>query len=88
MIEVKVLGVESVDYKETQKLIEKVCSDNAIPITLRKIQNPSDILSYGITATPGVMVSGRIIHVGGIPDKATVLSWFKSQCCPTDNNCC
>jgi hypothetical protein len=39
-------------------------------------------------STPGVIVDGKIAHAGGIPDKTTILSWFKSQCCPTDNNCC
>ncbi|CAB5502554.1 Thiol-disulfide isomerase and thioredoxins [Bathymodiolus thermophilus thioautotrophic gill symbiont] len=88
MIEVKVLGVGCANCKATHKLIEKVASDNAISINLKKIEDTAEIMSYGIMSTPGVIVDGKIAHAGGIPDKVTVLSWFKSQCCPTDNDCC
>ncbi|CAC9436093.1 thioredoxin family protein [bacterium endosymbiont of Bathymodiolus sp. 5 South] len=88
MIEVKVLGVGCANCKTTQDLIEKVCDDNDIAINLEKIEDQVKIMEYGIMSTPGVIVDGKIAHAGGIPDKTTILSWFKSQCCPTDNNCC
>ncbi len=88
MIEVKILGTGCANCKATQELVEKVCSDNAIPINLEKIEDTVQIMSYGIMSTPGVVVDGKIAHTGGIPDAKTVLSWFKSQCCPTDDKCC
>ncbi len=88
MIEVKVLGMDCANCKAIQMLIKQVCSENAIPINLEKIEDTVEIMSYGIMSTPGVVVDGKIAHAGGIPDKTTVLSWFKSSCCPTDNNCC
>jgi small redox-active disulfide protein 2 len=82
------LGVGCANCKTTQDLIEKVCDDNDIAINLEKIEDQVKIMEYGIMSTPGVIVDGKIAHAGGIPDKTTILSWFKSQCCPTDNNCC
>ena len=48
----------------------------------------TEIMSYGIMSTPEVLVDGKIAHAGGVPDKQTILSWFKGSCCPADNDCC
>lgn len=88
MIEVKVLGSGCSNCKTTQKLIEEVTSENGIAINLEKVEDTVQIMDYGIMSTPGVVVDGKIAHAGGIPDKKTILSWFKSSCCPTDDNCC
>lgn len=88
MIEVKVLGTGCSNCKATQKLIEYVASVNGIEITLEKVEDMAEIMSYGIMSTPGVIVDGKIAHAGGIPDKKTILSWFKSSCCAADDKCC
>jgi len=88
MVEVKVLGPGCANCKTTQKLIEEVTSLNGIEIELEKIEDMTEIMSYGVMSTPGVVVDGKIAHAGGVPDKKTILSWFTSSCCPGDDNCC
>jgi len=88
MINVKVLGSGCANCKRTQQLIENVTSENGIEIQLEKVEDMAEIMAYGIMSTPGVIVDGKIAHAGGIPDKKTILSWFKSSCCPADDNCC
>lgn len=88
MIEVKVLGSGCANCKTTQKLIEEVTNENGIAINLEKVEDIAQIMSYGVMSTPGVVVDGKIAHAGGIPDKKAILSWFKSSCCPADDNCC
>ncbi len=70
------------------KLIEDVTSENGIAISLEKVEDMAGIKFYGIVSTSGVLVDEKIAHAGGIPDKKTILSWFKSSCCPADDNCC
>lgn len=88
MFDVKVLGSGCANCKTTQELIEAVSEENGIPITLEKVEDMAQIMSYGIMSTPGVIIDGKVAHAGGIPDKKTILSWFKSSCCPTDDKCC
>lgn len=88
MIEVKVLGSGCANCKNTQKLIEDVTEENGIAINLQKVEDMAEIMSYGIMSTPGVIIDGKIAHAGGVPDKKTILSWFKSSCCPGDDSCC
>ncbi len=83
MFEVKVLDNDYTAYITTQKLIKEVASENGITIELKKVEDAAKIMS-----TPEIIVNGKTVHTGSIPDKKTILSWFKSLCCPTDDNCC
>lgn len=88
MIEVKVLGPGCANCNTTYQLIEAVTSENDIEISLQKVEDMAEIMSYGVMSTPGVVVDGKIAHAGGVPDKKAVLSWFKSSCCAGDESCC
>jgi hypothetical protein len=33
-------------------------------------------VGYGVMATPGVVVDGKVIHSGGWPSREKVLSWL------------
>ena len=88
MFDVKVLGSGCTNCKNTQKLIEEVCAENGIAITLEKVEDMAAIMAYGIMSTPGVVIDGKIAHAGGVPDKKTILSWFKAKCCPGSDCCC
>ncbi len=88
MFVVKVLGSACAKCKTTQQLIEEVTRVNAIPITLEKITDIAQIMAYGVMTTPAVVVNEKLAHVGSVPDKKTILSWFKASCCPADNHCC
>ncbi len=83
MFEVKVLDNDYTKCITTQKLIEEVASENGITIELEKVEDAAKIMS-----TPEIIVNGKTVHTGSIPDKKTILSWFKSLCCPADDNCC
>jgi Thioredoxin domain len=33
-------------------------------------------MSYGILATPGVVVDGRVVHSGGVPAREKIAGWL------------
>ena len=43
-----------------------------------KVENRDDIKRSGVSATPAVMIDGKIVHSGGIPSHEAVQTWFKS----------
>ena len=76
MSNVKVLGVGCNNCKATVKLIEAVAMAKGTPVTVEKVEDMKDIMTYGILSTPGVVINGKVVHAGGIPARAKVESWF------------
>ena len=37
-----------------------------------------DIMTYGVLATPGVVVDGKVVHSGSVPAKEKIASWLDS----------
>ena len=78
MIEVKVLGTGCASCKTTQALIEAVAGEHDIAIALEKVEDMAKIMSYGVMSTPGVVINGKVVHAGGLPSKASILSWLSA----------
>ena len=76
MSNVKVLGVGCSNCKATVKLIEAVAQAKGTPVTVEKVEDMQEIMQYGIMATPGLVIDGRVVHAGGIPARAKVEGWF------------
>lgn len=76
MKNVKVLGTGCPNCKTTQRLVEEVARSKGIEIELAKIEDLREIMSYGVMATPGVVVDGKLVHSGGVPARSKVESWF------------
>ena len=78
MIDVKVLGSGCANCKTTQALIENIAGEHDIEIALEKVEDMAKIMSYGVMSTPGVVINGKVVHAGGLPDKASILSWLSA----------
>lgn len=76
MKSVKVLGIGCANCRNTIKLIEDVANAKGVAIQLEKVEALPDIMSYGIMATPGVVIDGKVMHAGGVPDRKKIESWF------------
>jgi len=78
MKNIKVLGSGCANCKTTLKLIDEAAKETGIEIELEKVEDIGDIMSYGVMSTPGVVIDGKLVHAGGIPDRKTVDSWLAS----------
>ena len=75
---VKVLGTGCANCGATAQRVERVAAELGVPITLEKIEAIQDIMAYGILATPGVVVDGKVVHSGGVPSNEKIAGWFAS----------
>ena len=73
---IKVLGTGCANCRNTIKLIEEVANTTGVAIQIEKVEALPDMMSYGIMATHGVVMDGKVIHAGGVPDRKKVESWF------------
>lgn len=76
MKNVKVLGTGCANCRNTIKLIEEVARDKGAPIALEKVEDIQQIMTYGVMATPGVVIDGAVVHAGGVPARSKVETWF------------
>lgn len=73
---IKVLGSGCANCKTTLKLIEDAAKESGVEINLEKVEDIGDIMSYGVMSTPGVVIDGKVVHAGGVPDRKIIESWF------------
>ena len=76
MKEIKVLGTGCPNCQATLRIIEEVARAKGARIQLEKVDEIAEIMSYGIMSTPGVVIDGKVVHAGGIPDRKTVEGWL------------
>ncbi len=76
MKNVKVLGTGCANCKATVKLIEDAARAKGVAVNLEKVENIADIMAYGVISTPGVVIDGKVVHAGGVPNKNAVEGWL------------
>jgi small redox-active disulfide protein 2 len=75
-MDIKVLGTGCANCKNTVAVIEQVAKAQGVAITLTKVEEPRDIMAYGVMRTPGVVMDGRVVHAGGVPTRDKVEAWL------------
>ncbi|MBI2392054.1 MAG: TM0996/MTH895 family glutaredoxin-like protein [Deltaproteobacteria bacterium] len=76
MKNVKVLGTGCPKCKATLRMVEEVARQKGVEIELVKVEDLREIMTYGIVATPGVVIDGKVVHAGGVPARDKVASWL------------
>ncbi len=47
-----------------------------VGVQIEKVQDMAAIIGYGVMATPGVVVDGKVVHAGGVPSRDKIRAWF------------
>jgi len=76
MKNIKVLGSGCENCKRTLELIDEAAKSKSVEIELEKVEDIAAIMGYGVMSTPGVVIDGKVVHAGGVPDRKSVESWF------------
>ena len=76
MKDIKVLGSGCANCKTTLKLIEEVAQARGVAVTLEKVEDMAAILGYGVMSTPGVVIDGKVVHAGCVPDRKKIEGWL------------
>ena len=76
MKNIKVLGTGCANCRNTVALIESVAKERNVAISIEKIEDMPEIMSYDVMSTPGVVIDGVVVHAGGVPTRNKVAGWF------------
>jgi small redox-active disulfide protein 2 len=75
-MDIKVLGTGCANCKNTIALIDQVAKAKGVEVTLQKVEELKDIMSYGVMSTPGVVINGKVVHAGGVPSREKIEQWM------------
>ena len=77
-MEIKVLGPGCANCKRLEAIVREVVAEMGAAAAIEKVTDFKEIVSYGILATPGLVIDGEVKSAGRIPAKAEITSWVAS----------
>jgi hypothetical protein len=60
-------------------MVQEQADRLGVPVSIEKVTDYPTIAGYGIAATPGVVVDGRLVHAGGLPKPDSVAQWLAAR---------
>lgn len=78
MKNIKILGSGCKRCQKAQDIVAAAAKELGLEITVEKITDYADIAKYGVAATPGIVVEGKVVHAGGLPKQKDVLRWLEA----------
>ena len=78
-MDIKVLGSCCGSSSDnTIKLIEEVAKAKGTAVNVQKLTDVQDMASYGVMSMPGVVIDGRLVHVGSVPTRTAIEQWLSA----------
>ncbi len=77
MKNIKVLGLGCANCKRTHQRIEEMVRAKGAQVQLEKVEAIIEIARYGIMYTPGVVIDGEVVHMGGVPSRSAIEKWLE-----------
>lgn len=75
MLTIKILGSGCANCKRLEQIARKIVEEMSIEADVVKVTEYPDIMAYGITSTPGLVINEKVVSYGRIPTPAEVTTW-------------
>ena len=76
MKDIKVLGPGCKRCVDTAAVVQAQADKLGVPVRIEKVTDYAAIAGYGIAATPGIVIDGKVVHAGGLPKADDVVRWL------------
>jgi small redox-active disulfide protein 2 len=76
-MEIKVLGTGCAKCKKLYAEAEKAIAQLGRPVTLTKVEEIEKIMTYGVYATPALVVGEQVKSSGRVTPAAEILTWLQ-----------
>jgi len=78
-MEIAVLGAGCTKCKTLYEQVKKVVEETKTVATLKKVEDITEIVQYGVMATPAVVINGTIVSQGKIPKDSEIEDWLSKK---------
>mgnify|MGYP000542869007 CR=1 FL=1 len=70
---IKVLGTGCAKCNALEKAVREAVQTAGIQAEVEKVEDIMDILGYGISRTPGLVINDRVVLSGRVPDQKELI---------------
>ncbi len=77
-MEIKVLGPGCSNCKRLYAEVEKAVAQTGQPATITKVETIEEIAAAGILRTPGLVIDGKVVSSGRIPNAPEIATMITS----------
>lgn len=74
-MEIRILGTGCANCHKLEALVRDVISEMEATAHIAEVKDVKEIVSYGVIATPGLVIDGLVRCSGRVPSKSEVVSW-------------
>lgn len=78
MLNIKIAGPGCRNCHELERRVKSVLESLGCEATVSKLTEFQDIAGAGILTTPGLIVNGKIVSQGRVPDDAAIRAWLEA----------
>jgi small redox-active disulfide protein 2 len=78
-MEIKILGTGCPKCKQLEKLTKDALEENNISAEVEKVEDIVEIMNFGVMATPGLVINGKVVLSGRLPSKSELLKIIQTN---------
>ena len=75
-MKIEVLGSGCRKCAKAADEIDAVGSELSADFSVEKVTDPAVMMQHKVMSTPAVVIDGKLVHSGSVPDRSTIRSWF------------
>ena len=76
MKKIQVLGPGCPNCERLAGLTDRMARELGIEFELRKVTEIGEIVQFGVMATPGLVVDGKVVVSGRVPSESEIKEWL------------
>lgn len=75
MLQIKVLGPGCPNCEKVEAVAKKAIANFGVEAQFEKVSDFTEIMTYNVLATPGLVINEQLVSAGRIPNESEVMTW-------------
>ena len=76
MSNVKILGSVCANCQRLERNVRHLMAAHNLDVEIEKVTDYAEIMKWPILSTPGLVINGRLVSAGKIPNDQQLLEWL------------